>query len=485
LAVLALITRYLWVPVRIDHPVVEGITQRAFPAFSAAVVILAFLWYSTAEPPVDTSLAAGLIVIGVVHLVFQVPDDAFGMTTNQIIICMVVGTLTGLSLIVVAGKHRTAPKHRDLLRLAGMTATTLGALIVVLELIVRTGFGATPAADFSSTGAVEAGTAIVTAAAASAAALLLGSRADDAGGVPRTWLPAALIIGAFAGLHFALAPAGTMTHVSTGDVLQTAAMGVLAFGIGSEIVRQHRRQWSSHHQLAQQHHAQSELGWTIAHDLANETACLRNLALYLHRNWEEMDEAGRAELLSRLERGSATIRDLLDTGLVAFQQGSGNLPVLPQSVPVRTLVRGAIEAEWDLRDRIVVTEEPGTEETLVLADPARMQQVFRNLLSNAGKFAPEGSPIGFRVRSEDERILFSVSDEGPGIPGPDPQAAFEPFIRLAADGGPGWGVGLSICRKLVDAHGGAIWIEGAAGGPGTTVTVALLRLPALTESASA
>jgi len=110
--------------------------------------------------------------------------------------------------------------------------------------------------------------------------------------------------------------------------------------------------------------------------------------------------------------------------------------------------------------------------------PRRLRQVISNLLSNAVKFSPEGSTVTLRAVDEPDRLVIEVTDEGMGIPTEDQAHIFDDFFRgrNAAEVG-GAGLGLSIARKIVDAHRGQIWVESpyAEGKPGTKFTVVIPR----------
>jgi signal transduction histidine kinase len=115
----------------------------------------------------------------------------------------------------------------------------------------------------------------------------------------------------------------------------------------------------------------------------------------------------------------------------------------------------------------------------VNADPARLQQVFWNLIKNAVKFTPEGGTIAIRTRNEDgqgvEHLIVEVSDTGIGIEPEVLPRIFDPFQQgettITREFG-GLGLGLAICKGIVDAHGGTIGVDSVVG-RGTTVTVTL------------
>jgi signal transduction histidine kinase len=120
----------------------------------------------------------------------------------------------------------------------------------------------------------------------------------------------------------------------------------------------------------------------------------------------------------------------------------------------------------------------------MVGSPQRIRQVLTNLLNNAIKFSPPGSTITFRSWETDDEVWAEVSDEGIGIPPEDQEHIFEDFFRAHNVGDvSGAGLGLSIAKKIVDAHRGRIWVESPyeEGKTGTRFTVALPRDPSLLE----
>jgi len=100
------------------------------------------------------------------------------------------------------------------------------------------------------------------------------------------------------------------------------------------------------------------------------------------------------------------------------------------------------------------------------ADPLRLERILYNLLENAVKYSPQGGEIRVSVRRKKEHLVFGVSDQGIGISPADQAKLFAPFQRLEEfrpDGVRGVGLGLLVCRRLVEAHGGRIWVESELG----------------------
>lgn len=100
------------------------------------------------------------------------------------------------------------------------------------------------------------------------------------------------------------------------------------------------------------------------------------------------------------------------------------------------------------------------------ADPLRLERILYNLLENAVKYSPQGGEIRVSVRPQKEHLVIGVSDQGVGISPADQAKLFGPFQRLEEsrpDGVRGVGLGLLVCRRLVEAHGGRIWVESEVG----------------------
>ena len=127
---------------------------------------------------------------------------------------------------------------------------------------------------------------------------------------------------------------------------------------------------------------------------------------------------------------------------------------------------------------IKIKIEPPPKFEKIVGARRRMRQVFTNLLSNAIKFSPEGSTVVFRAWYESDTLYFQVEDEGVGIPPDDLPHIFEDFYRADNIGdAPGTGLGLSLAKKIMDAHGGEIRVKSpyAEGKTGARFTVVIPR----------
>jgi two-component system sensor histidine kinase KdpD len=117
----------------------------------------------------------------------------------------------------------------------------------------------------------------------------------------------------------------------------------------------------------------------------------------------------------------------------------------------------------------------------VFADAQRVGQVLENLVENAAKYAPSGTAVRVSARVSGGFLEISVADEGPGIPKQDREKVFQAFYRAdekTTINIKGAGLGLTICRRLIEAHGGRIWVEDQSG-PGTVISFTLPLLDAI------
>jgi Osmosensitive K+ channel histidine kinase len=140
-----------------------------------------------------------------------------------------------------------------------------------------------------------------------------------------------------------------------------------------------------------------------------------------------------------------------------------------------------LRTEDQLRDHPVTTSFP-PDLPLVAVDEILLEQVFVNLLENAAKHTPRGTPIEVGAESRPGEVIAYVADRGPGLPPGEEESVFRKFYRGGGASG-GIGLGLTICRGIVTAHGGRIWAENRPGGGATfrislPVTGTPPRLPA-------
>ena len=168
------------------------------------------------------------------------------------------------------------------------------------------------------------------------------------------------------------------------------------------------------------------------------------------------------------------VNDLLDMSRV----NTGKLRVERKAVDLSGLIDEAVAAcrpAMDTRLQQFSVHAPARAVWLN-ADAVRLAQVLRNLLDNASKYTPNGGQIALCVHVVDETVVVSVSDNGIGITGELLPRVFEPFVQdehAIGFNGAGLGIGLTVVRELVDAHGGQVTASSAGTGLGSRFTVTL------------
>ena len=207
----------------------------------------------------------------------------------------------------------------------------------------------------------------------------------------------------------------------------------------------------------------------VSHDLRNPLSAITTSVTLLERALPA-DGATRArkyvETIARsTERMGRLISDLLDVASI----DAGRLSVEPETRDVATLVSSAIEMLQPVAagKSIRLDAEPLAQPFAVQADEERILQVLSNLLGNAVKFTREGGAICVRAEPVDSFVRVSVSDTGPGISMEQMPHLFDRYWQAKKDGRLGIGLGLSIAKGIVEAHGGRIWAESTLG-KGTT-----------------
>ncbi len=204
---------------------------------------------------------------------------------------------------------------------------------------------------------------------------------------------------------------------------------------------------------------------SLSHDLRTPLGAINGAASSLLEDRGALTEATRQDLLKTILEESLRMNRLIGNLLDMIRVESGALQVQKEWQPLEESVGVAlIRLEGRLRDHPVEVRLP-SDLPLVPLDGVLIEQVFVNLLENAVKYTPAGTPIEISATAGDGAILVDVADRGPGLPPGEENRIFDKFHRAVNDTGSGGiGLGLTICRGIVTAHGGRIWAENRPGG---------------------
>ena len=225
--------------------------------------------------------------------------------------------------------------------------------------------------------------------------------------------------------------------------------------------------------------SKSEFLANMSHELRTPLNAIIGFAEILERGGGKISDPRHLSYAKDIRESGehllAVINDILDVSRIE----AGKLELQVEPVDLRELAENALRlvAQRAKVEGIALVDSMPADLPRIAADGQRLRQVLLNLLSNAVKFAPPGSTVTLRAAVEPEVACLEVQDEGIGMAEDQVERAFEPFVQL--DSGlnrkhEGSGLGLALCKRYVELHGGRIMLESAPG-RGTTARVELPR----------
>ncbi len=220
--------------------------------------------------------------------------------------------------------------------------------------------------------------------------------------------------------------------------------------------------------LARSNRDLEQFAYIAAHDLQEPLRTISSFVeLLAEENGAQLSQNAQ-EYVTYVSRGAERMRTLLDA-LLSFAR-TRNAP--PDRVPIaisRLLSAVVDDLQSQIRESGAIIEWDDL--PTVHADPTKLRQVLQNLLSNALKFKGDAPPrvhVSARLDTVQDEWVFRVADQGIGIPAQHQKAVFDLLRRLhSKDDYPGAGIGLAICQRIIEAHGGRIWAASPQSGPGT------------------
>jgi PAS domain S-box-containing protein len=190
----------------------------------------------------------------------------------------------------------------------------------------------------------------------------------------------------------------------------------------------------------------------------------------------ELKEEPLLSLARNISRGASNLNGRIDELLDLAKGEIGMLQLKIEPLDALQLLREVVEYVSPValsRGQSLIMELPDSL-PLVGADQVRLRQIVLNLLNNALNYTPEGGRITLRAGQKDANLVVEVEDNGPGIAEEEQQHMFEPYHRMEVAGErlSGLGLGLALCKMLVDLHGGQIWVKSRVG-KGSTFSFSL------------
>ena len=208
---------------------------------------------------------------------------------------------------------------------------------------------------------------------------------------------------------------------------------------------------------------QDEFISTISHELRTPLGFIKGYVTTLMREDAKWDPEKRAEFLQIIDDESDRLTELIDNLLDSSRLETGILSMTIEPTKIAPVVRDSINRIQGVHQEMKITSELNPDLPIVAIDSTRIAQVLNNMLSNAYKYAPS-SDVVIRCQPQENMILVEVKDNGPGIPPEHLAHLFERFYRVPSNStARGTGLGLYICRKIIEAHGGEIGVMSELG----------------------
>jgi len=202
---------------------------------------------------------------------------------------------------------------------------------------------------------------------------------------------------------------------------------------------------------------------SVSHDLRTPLAAITGAATALLQQDISLDQQGKQELVKMIHEEAVHLNEIIRNILDMTRLETRAMIARKEWQSIEEIVGVVLNRLSDkIAGRTLNVSIPA-DLPLVPFDPLLIEQVLMNMLDNAVKYTPEDTPIDIKAGIRKDSVIVEVADRGPGIKKGEEEKIFEKFVRGVATGG-GIGLGLTICRAIVNAHEGRIWAENRPGG---------------------
>jgi signal transduction histidine kinase len=200
----------------------------------------------------------------------------------------------------------------------------------------------------------------------------------------------------------------------------------------------------------------------VSHDLRTPLTSILAGALTLENDQLKLSKDERKDLAHRLAANARKLNKMLSDLLDLDRLSRGILTPNRKPTDLAELVQRVV-GECDLQDHLVQIE---AEALTVEVDPAQVERIVENLVTNAVRYTPPGTPVWVKVASHERGALITVEDAGPGVSPELRKAIFEPFRQgeEVVQHSPGVGIGLSLVARFAALHNGRAWVDNRTGG---------------------
>ncbi|MBI2238535.1 MAG: PAS domain-containing protein, partial [Actinobacteria bacterium] len=210
------------------------------------------------------------------------------------------------------------------------------------------------------------------------------------------------------------------------------------------------------------HEMQNSFLQAVSHDLRTPLTSILGSAITLEQNGS-IDPQDARDLIARMASNARKLHRLLTNLLDLDRMSRGIVEPNREMVDLTEIVVGVLQ---ECKSESHPIELTTTETVMAAVDAAQVERIVENLVTNAVRYTPDGTPISVKLESVEDGVLLVVEDAGPGIPDDLKDTIFEPFRQgdEVVSHSPGVGIGLSLVARFAQLHGGRAWVEDREGG---------------------
>lgn len=231
----------------------------------------------------------------------------------------------------------------------------------------------------------------------------------------------------------------------------------------NELVHKNEEILAQRNNLKQLNATKDKLFAIVAHDLKNPLSAFRAITQSLSENLSVISQEEIQYFLNKINNSSSQLYNLLQNLLQWAINQTGQLEYKPQGIDLQAVVKEVkeqLQSNADIKE--LQLDNQVNENMTALADPKMTTLVIRNLVSNAIKFTPQGGRVSMKVTNQDTQMRIEIKDTGIGISKADQNKLFkieEDNSKIGTSAEKGTGLGLILCKELVEKQGGKIWVE--------------------------
>lgn len=239
--------------------------------------------------------------------------------------------------------------------------------------------------------------------------------------------------------------------------------------LNNELSTTQRELTKKNFQLSKLNEQKNQFLGMAAHDLRNPLSIILMYSDFLIDEAADVLDDEQNEFLQIIHSSSDFMLKLIEDLLDVSKIESGKLELELEKTDINTFIEHNIALNQVIANKKQISIDFTPEEDImpfVMIDRAKIDQVLNNLLSNAIKFSSRKSKVEVYMVKSDEKVIVSVKDQGQGIPEDEVNKLFKPFSKTSIQGTAGeksTGLGLSISKRIIEGHGGKIWVESEFG----------------------